>query len=60
MVGVAFIAWHFAETAENLLTNDTLNPEANIPEFKACAAHVFPAREGDLPNPENIVQRGRY
>lgn len=59
-VGVVFIPWHFAEAAANLLTNDALDPEAKIPEFKACAVQVFPARESDLPNPENVVQRGRY
>ena len=59
-VGVVFIPWHFAEAAANLLTNDALDPQAKIPEFKACAVQVFPAREEELPNPENIVQRGRY
>jgi formate dehydrogenase alpha subunit len=59
-VGVLFIPFHFAEAAANLLTNDVLDPQAKIPEFKACAVQVFPARESDLPNPENVVQRGRY
>jgi predicted molibdopterin-dependent oxidoreductase YjgC len=59
-VGLAFIPWHFAEAAANLLTNDVLDPEAKIPEFKACAVQVFPAREEDLANPEARVQRGRY
>lgn len=59
-VGVVFIPWHFAEAAANLLTNDALDPEAKIPEFKACAVQVFPARESELPNPEVMVQRGRY
>jgi predicted molibdopterin-dependent oxidoreductase YjgC len=59
-VGVVFIPWHFAEAAANLLTNDALDPEALIPEFKACAVQVFPAREDELANPENVVQRGRY
>ncbi|HEU0291349.1 MAG TPA: molybdopterin dinucleotide binding domain-containing protein [Anaerolineales bacterium] len=59
-VGVAFIAWHFAEAAANLLTNDALDPQALIPEFKACAVQMFPAKEEDLPNPEARVQRGRY
>jgi formate dehydrogenase alpha subunit len=34
-VGVLFIAFHFAEGAANLLTNDALDPQAKIPEFKA-------------------------
>jgi anaerobic selenocysteine-containing dehydrogenase len=59
-IGVIFIPWHFAEAAGNLLTNDALDPQALIPEFKACAVQVFPAREDDLPNPEVKVERGRY
>jgi hypothetical protein len=37
-----------------------LDPQAKIPQFKACAVQVFPARENELPNPEVEVQRGRY
>lgn len=59
-VGVVFIPWHFHEAAANLLTNDALDPQAKIPEFKACAVQVFPARESDLPNPELELNRGRY
>jgi formate dehydrogenase alpha subunit len=59
-VGVVFIPFHFAEAAANLLTNDALDPQAKIPEFKACAVQVFPAREADLPHPEVVLQRGRY
>ncbi|MEW5828740.1 MAG: formate dehydrogenase subunit alpha [Chloroflexota bacterium] len=59
-VGVVFLPWHFAEAAANLLTIDALDPQAKIPEFKACAVQVFPARESDLPNPEAVVERGRY
>jgi predicted molibdopterin-dependent oxidoreductase YjgC len=59
-VGVVFLPWHFHEAAANLLTNDALDPQALIPEFKACAVQVFPAREDDLPNPESVVSRGRY
>ncbi|HET9912140.1 MAG TPA: formate dehydrogenase subunit alpha [Anaerolineales bacterium] len=59
-VGVVFIPFHFAEAAANLLTNDALDPQAKIPEFKACAVQVFPAREKDLANPEAVVSRGRY
>lgn len=43
-VGVVFIPFHFSEAAANLLTNDVLDPQALIPEFKACAVQVFPAR----------------
>ena len=59
-VGVVFIPFHFAEAAANLLTNDALDPQAKIPEFKACAVQVFPARESDLENPDVVLQRGRY
>jgi formate dehydrogenase alpha subunit len=59
-VGVVFIPMHFAEAAANLLTNDALDPQAKIPEFKACAVQVFPAREKDLAHPELVLNRGRY
>ena len=55
-----FASEHFAEAAANLLTNDALDPQALIPEYKACAVQVFPAREDELPNPEAVVSRGRY
>ena len=58
--GVVFIPMHFAEAAANLLTNDVLDPQAKIPEFKACAVQVFPAREDELADPEAVVDRGRY
>jgi len=57
---VVFIPFHFVEAAANLLTNDVLDPQAKIPEFKACAVQVFPAREGELKNPEVVTERGRY
>lgn len=59
-VGVVFIPFHFAEAAANILTNDALDPQAKIPEFKACAVQIFPAREDDLANPDVILSRGRY
>jgi predicted molibdopterin-dependent oxidoreductase YjgC len=59
-VGVVFIPFHFAEAAANLLTNDALDPQAKIPEFKACAVQVFPARLEDLVHPEARTMRGRY
>jgi formate dehydrogenase alpha subunit len=59
-VGVVFIPMHFAEAAANLLTNDVLDPQALIPEYKACAVQVFPARESDLRNPGAVLSRGRY
>jgi len=64
MIGVVSISIishrRCSATAADLLTNDALDPQAKIPEFKACAVQIFPAREEDLPNPDAIVQRGRY
>jgi formate dehydrogenase alpha subunit len=59
-VGVVFTSFHFHEAAANLLTNDALDPQAKIPEFKACAVQVFPVRDADLANPEVVLERGRY
>ena len=58
--GVVFIPFHFAEAAANLLTIDALDPQAKIPEFKACAVSVFAAREDELARPEVKLARGRY
>jgi predicted molibdopterin-dependent oxidoreductase YjgC len=41
--GSVFMAFHFAEAAANLLTNDALDPVAKIPEFKVCAVRLSPA-----------------
>jgi formate dehydrogenase alpha subunit len=38
--GVVFIPFHFSEAAANVLTNPALDPQAKIPEFKACAVHI--------------------
>ncbi len=59
-VGVVFVPMHFAEAAANLLTIDTLDPRAKIPEFKACAVRMVPARSEELAKPEVKVSRGRY
>ncbi len=58
--GVVFIPFHFAEAAANLLTIDALDPQARIPEYKACAVRVVKAREEDLPDPGAWLLRGRY
>ncbi len=58
--GVVFLSMHFAEAAANLLTNDVLDPQAKIPEFKACAVRVERASEAELPRAEVVVHRGRY
>jgi formate dehydrogenase alpha subunit len=57
-MGVVFIPFHFAEAAANLLTIDALDPQAKIPEYKACAVRVVPAREAELPRRK--FPRGRY
>ena len=59
-MGVVFIPMHFAEAAANLLTIDTLDPLAKIPEYKACAVRVVPATKDQLARPEGKVERGRY
>jgi predicted molibdopterin-dependent oxidoreductase YjgC len=59
-VGVAFIPFHFAEAAANLLTIDALDPQAKIPEFKACAVKIEPVSEAELAHPESVLARGRY
>ena len=59
-VGVVFIPMHFVEAAANLLTLDTLDPLAKIPEYKACAVRVVPATKDQLARPEGKVHRGRY
>lgn len=38
--GQVFVPFHFAEGAANVLTNNALDPEAGIPEFKVCAVRV--------------------
>jgi predicted molibdopterin-dependent oxidoreductase YjgC len=57
--GVVFIPTYFAEATANLLTIDALDATAKIPEFKACAVCITPAREEELVNAEARTQRGR-
>ncbi|MDT8421709.1 MAG: formate dehydrogenase subunit alpha [Desulfuromonadales bacterium] len=38
--GQVFVPFHFAEGAANALTNNALDPESGIPEFKVCAVRV--------------------
>jgi formate dehydrogenase alpha subunit len=38
--GTIFIPFHYAEAAANKLTNNALDPIAQIPEFKVCAASL--------------------
>jgi len=41
--GMVFVPFHFREAAANLLTNDALDPEAMIPEFKVGAVKILKA-----------------
>ncbi|MGL4648891.1 MAG: molybdopterin oxidoreductase family protein, partial [Caldilineaceae bacterium] len=59
-MGVVFLPFHFAEAAANLLTIDAIDPQAKIPEYKACAVRIAPAREAELPDAEAVQARGRY
>ncbi len=59
-IGVVFIPFHFAEAAANLLTIDALDPQAKIPEYKACAVRIVGAREEELRRPEARLNRGRW
>ncbi|MFH1744075.1 MAG: formate dehydrogenase subunit alpha [bacterium] len=40
VAGVLFMTFHFEESPANLLTNNALDPEAQIPEYKVCAAQI--------------------
>ncbi len=40
--GQVFVPFHFAEGAANALTNNVLDPESGIPEFKVCAVRIEP------------------
>ncbi|MDD5469017.1 MAG: formate dehydrogenase subunit alpha [Anaerolineales bacterium] len=58
--GVVFIPFHFAEAAANLLTIDALDPQAKIPEFKACAVQISPAQAEEARLVAAWEPRGRY
>jgi formate dehydrogenase alpha subunit len=49
-VGVVFMAFHFAESPANMLTNPAIDPVAKIPEYKVCAVRVekIPTKNGSL------------
>ena len=38
--GTVFIPFHYAEAAANRLTNNALDPDAKIPEYKVCAVAI--------------------
>ncbi len=58
--GVVFIPFHFVEAAANELTIDALDPQAKIPEFKACAVKIERITEAELPDPDVQLERGRW
>ncbi|MCB0043082.1 MAG: hypothetical protein KDE23_25520, partial [Caldilinea sp.] len=58
--GVVFIPMHFAEAAANLLTIDALDPQAKIPEFKACAVNIQIAPPEEAEAVTAFATRGRY
>ena len=37
------MAFCFADSAANLITNEAMDPFGKIPEFKYCAAKILPA-----------------
>ncbi len=41
--GVVFIPFHFHEAPANILTNNAVDAESKIPEYKACAVRVTKA-----------------
>ena len=38
--GTVFIPMHYREAAANVITNDALDPDVKIPEFKVCAVAI--------------------
>jgi formate dehydrogenase alpha subunit len=41
--GMAFIPFHFAEAAANVLTDNRIDQRAKIPDYKVCGVRVAPA-----------------
>lgn len=39
--GIVFIPMHYREAAANVITNDALDPDVKIPEFKVCAVRIM-------------------
>ena len=38
--GTVFIPMHYSEAAANVITNDALDAQVKIPEFKVCAVRI--------------------
>ena len=58
--GVVFIPFFYGPAAANLLTNDVVDPQAKIPEYKVSAVRITPVEESELPDPQAFQSRGRY
>ena len=58
--GVLFIPMHFSEAAVNLLTIDALDPQAKIPEYKACAVSISRVDENKISGKYKGFERGRW
>ncbi|MFT5443269.1 MAG: formate dehydrogenase major subunit [Myxococcota bacterium] len=43
--GSIFIPFHYREAAANILTNDKVDPDGKIPEFKFCAVAMSPVAD---------------
>lgn len=43
--GTVFVPMHYREAAANIITNDALDPDVKIPEFKVCAVKVIPVNK---------------
>ncbi len=57
--GLAFIPFHFAEAAANVLTDNRLDRRAKIPDYKVCAVAVRPAPAPDRPGADvPLTDRG--
>ena len=48
--GTVFMAFHFAEGAANILTIDSIDPIAKIPEYKICAVRLENQSSFSAPN----------
>jgi len=47
-VGTVFMTFHYAEAAVNLLTHDTVDPTAKIPEYKVSAVRLTKQKSSQI------------
>ena len=43
--GIVFIPMHYREAAANVITNDALDPQVKIPEYKVCSVKIEPVEK---------------